>query len=138
MPHYSYSKTFTHGKSITSQEKLEMPCIWGVLTDVVIHFPAGCFALVHVGAYDGLHQVFPTNPNGKYALDDYTLHIEDEYEMESGKSKLILKGWNEDEEFDHTIKVSFRIVPYELYSPVYKVLAKILSVLERVFGKARD
>lgn len=137
MPHYSYSKTFTHGKDKRSQQQLTMPCTYGVLTDVIIHFPAGCFALTNVTINDGLHQVFPTNPSGTYALDDFTIAIEDKYNMEQGKSKLILKGWNEDEEFDHTIKVAFRIIPYEEYSPVEKVLLKILSILERLFGKAR-
>ncbi len=137
MPNYSYEKTFTAGKDATSQEKVEMPCAWGVLKDVTISFPAGCHGYMHVHIDDELHQIFPTNAEATYSLDNFTLHITDTYVLPDKKRKIYLRGWNEGA-YEHTISVTFTVTPYEEYNPVERVLLKILNILERLFGKAGE
>jgi len=132
MPHYSYEYTFEEGHSKQSQESLEMPCAWGTLTDVNISFPAGCHGVVHVHIDQELHQIFPTNAEADYALDDYTLPITDEYELIEATRKIYLRGYNEGC-YPHKISVSFTVVPFERTTPVEEVLLKILSVLQRIF-----
>lgn len=132
MPHYSYEKTFTAGKSSKSQEMLEMTCGEGVLTDVAISFPAGCHGVVHVHLDEALHQIFPTNAESDYALDDFTLPINDRYQLGAGTRKIILKGWNEGS-YDHTIRVSFRIVTPDQLTVAEQVLISIYNLLSRIF-----
>jgi len=132
VPHYSYEYTFEEGHSKQSQESLEMPCAWGTLTNMNISFPAGCHGVVHVHVDQELHQIFPTNAEADYALDDYTLPITDEYELIEGTRKIYLTGWNEGI-YPHKISVSFTVIPFGRITPVEDVLLKILSVLQRIF-----
>ena len=133
MPHYSYEKTFTAGTDRASEEELEMLCHWGILCEVVISFPWGAMRQCHVHIDDGLHQVFPTNPEEAYAFNGFNLDIEDEYEIEQGVSKLYLRGWNEGS-YDHTIRVAFRIRLPERLSRTDQLLEKILGMWERLLG----
>jgi uncharacterized phage protein gp47/JayE len=132
VPHYSYEKTFTAGTDAKSQESLEMKCAEGVLTDVAISFPAGCHGVVHVHLDEALHQVFPTNAESNYALDDFTLPINDRYNLGTGTKKLILKGWNEGT-YNHTIRVAFRIVTPDQLTVAEQVLLSIFNLLNRIF-----
>lgn len=132
MPHYSYEYTFEAGTSITEQEELEMPCAWGILTNVLIAFAAGCHGVVHVHLDESLHQIFPTNPNGQYAFDNVTVPIHDKYELLPATRKIYLRGWNEGT-YDHTIRVSFEIEPAEPVSAVDKATLSIAELLKRVF-----
>ena len=126
--HYSYEMTFTAGTDKTTQEKLEMPCAWGVLTNVVISFAAGCHGKVHVHIDEGLHQVFPTNPSGDYAFDDYVLEIRDKYLLSTGTRKIVLKGWNEGV-YDHLIHVAFEVEPSEAMSATDQAIRDMAAML---------
>lgn len=132
MPHYSYEKTFSAGHNSKSQESLEMKCAEGVLTDVAISFPAGCHGVVHVHLDEELHQIFPTNAEQTYALDDFTLPINDRYQLGIGTRKIIFKGWNEGI-YDHTIRCAFRIVTPDQLTVAEQVLLSIYNLLSRIF-----
>jgi len=126
--HYSYEMTFTAGTVKSKQEELEMDCAWGVLTNVVIAFAAGCHGAVHVHVDEGLHQVYPTNPKGDYAFDNYTLEIKDKYRLHAGTRKIVLKGWNEGT-YDHTIHIAFEIEPSEPVSATDQAIMDIRDML---------
>lgn len=123
MPHYSYTKTFAAGGAKTAPEEREMKCMWGILTDVTFTFPPGCHGVCHAHIDESLHQIFPTNPEEDYALDNYTLPIHDEYELLPGTRKLYLRGYNTGI-YPHTISVTFRVK-----------LPKRLSTMEKLFMK---
>ena len=132
MPHYSYEHTFTVGTTKTSQEELEMPCAWGILTNVLVAFAAGCHGVVHVHLDESLHQIFPTNPNGQYSFDDVTVPVHDKYELLPATRKIYLRGWNTGT-YPHTIRVGFEIEPTEPVSAVDKAIMSIYALLRRVF-----
>jgi len=133
MPHYSYTKTFTAGGSKDKPEELEMPCHWGILTDVTITFPAGCHGVCHVHIDESLHQIFPTNPEDDYALDDVTLPINDEYELLDATRKIYMRGYNTGV-YDHRITVTFRVKMPERYTPLEEALFRLIKILERLIG----
>jgi hypothetical protein len=133
MPYYSYSHTFKAHGSKLNQEELEMPCYWGILTDVIITFPPGCHGYVHVHIDDGLHQVFPTNAEETIALDAYTLPIRDEYELLPDTRKIYLRGWNEGN-YDHKITVSFTIRMTERLTKTETLLNKLLNAFKTLTG----
>jgi hypothetical protein len=137
VPHYSYEKTFAAGTSRDSQEALEMPCHWGILCDVHIAFRWGTSRLCHVHLDDGLHQIFPTNPEGTYAFDGYTLPLEGEYELQPGTRKIYLRGWNEGNH-PHTVAVAFRVRIPERLTATEQLLLRLVEVLERMLGIRRS
>lgn len=136
MPQYSYEKTFTAGTTEATQEEKEMPCHWGILKDVHISFRWGTGRLCHVHIDESLHQIFPTNPEGNYAFDGYTLPITDEYVLLPGVSKIYLRGWNEGS-YNHTVAVAFKIEIPERLSKVEKLLERQYELFkELMYGKA--
>lgn len=137
MPHYSYEKTFSAGTDANSQEEKEMKCAEGILTDLAISFPAGCHGVVHVHIDEALHQIFPTNAESNYALDDFTLPINDRYQLGTGTRKIILKGWNEGT-YNHTIRIAFKIETPTQLNKAEQALYYILELLERIFGRRRS
>jgi len=138
MPHYSYEYTFEAGHTKDSQEELEMPCAWGILTNVVIAFRFGTDRKCHVHIDEVLHQIFPTNPESDYAYDGYTLTISDRYELLKDTRKIYLRGWNEGD-YPHTIAVSFEIQMPERYTPAEAAIIKLVNLLDAlIFGAARS
>jgi len=133
LPHYSYRKTFQPGTTPEEAEELEMPCHWGILTDVRITFPPGCHGVCHVHVDEALHQIFPTNPEDDYALDGYTVLIDDEYELLPDTRMLYLRGYNTGT-YQHTIDVSFTVKPYERYTPLEQALFRLIKIMERLMG----
>lgn len=132
MPHYSYEHTFAAGGSEDNQEQLEMPCFWGMLTNVIISFRFGTDRKCHVHIDDGLHQIFPTNPEANYAFDGIAILIEDKYELLPDTRKIYLRGWNTGQ-FPHTVAVAFEIKPPERYTVTEVALLKLVNIIERLF-----
>jgi len=133
VPNYSYSKTFKVGTDKESQESLEMLCHWGILRETAISFPDGCHGVCHVSINDGLHQVYPTNPEETYALDGFTLIIKDKYKIVPDTRKLTLKGYNLGI-YEHTIKVTFTIEVDYVPNPVEEATLGIFKILKKIFG----
>jgi len=133
VPDYSYSKTFAVGTDKTSEEELEMLCHWGTVKETAIHFPDGCHGVIHVHIDDGLHQVYPTNPEADYALDGFTRIIRDRYKLMPGTKKLILKGYNLGI-YPHTIKVMFTVEVDYIPNPAEQAMIGIYNLLKKIFG----
>jgi hypothetical protein len=137
MPHYSYEKTFTAEGSVNAPEELEMPCAWGILTDVVIAFRFGTDRTTHVHIDDALHQIFPTNPKETYAFEGYTLTITDKYELLPDTRKIYLRGWNEGT-YPHTIAVAFKVELPERFTPAENAIIKLAKLWEQaIYGSAK-
>ena len=135
MPHYSYEKTFKAGTSEDDQEELEMKCHWGVLFDVTISWRSGTDRQCHVHIDESIHQIYPTNPEGNYAYDGYTLSIRDEYELLPGTRKIYLRGWNTGSH-PHTIAVAFRIRMPARLTKTEELLDRLLGLFELVIGRS--
>ena len=133
MPHYSYSHTFIADGSRDNEEELEMPCHWGILTDVLITFAPGCHGVVFVHLDESLHQIYPTNPEDAYSGDGYTIEIRDEYELLPATRRIYLRGWNTGV-YPHTIRVAFRIKMPERLSTTEKLLDRMVTLWESITG----
>lgn len=133
MPHYSYRHTFAAGGSKNEPEELEMPCSWGILTDVTLSFPPGCHGVVHVHVDESLHQIFPANQEDDYAFDGFPLQIGDEYELLQGTRTIYLRGYNLGT-YPHTIDVAFNVKLPGRYSAAEEALIGLVQVLKRLTG----
>lgn len=86
----------------------------GIVHLVEIGFPRRCVGLAHVAIRQGLHQVWPTNPDGNYAWDNHVYSLREHYGIAPGDPSLVLQGWNEDDTFQHTITFRFSVLPVEV------------------------
>lgn len=100
-----------------SPEELLVDVGVGIIHLVEIGFPRGCAGLAHAMIRQGLHQVWPTNPQGDYNWDNHVYQIREHYPIKGGGAPLVLQGWNEDDTFQHVVTFRFSVLPEEVMEP---------------------
>lgn len=85
----------------------------GIVVKVRVGFPDGCGEDVHVVIIRGGHQVWPTNPDGNYAWNDYVFEIEASYVLEDQPLTMKIQAWNADTVNAHDVMVGFNMLPLE-------------------------
>ncbi len=82
---------------------------YGIVRHVAIAFPPGPKGLTHLVIRRYEHQVWPTNPDGNFAWDNYTIEFSEEFDLTTRPHTLTLVGWNEDDTHKHTVTVRFEL-----------------------------
>ncbi len=100
---YRFSLTVPANTTEADASELEMKLTAGTVYRVGVGFPPGCAGLVHVAIDRFKHQVWPSNLGEWFAWDDYNVDFEEDYELREVPHSLILRVWNEDELYAHTI-----------------------------------
>lgn len=75
----------------------------GVVRQVWLGFPPGCYGLAHIQVWYCGWQVWPYTPQTSYHWDNYVFAIEDRYPLVEEPLELVLKTWNLDDSYDHTL-----------------------------------
>lgn len=75
----------------------------GKITKMMVGFPYGCSALVHVQSFYQNLQIMPFSPEEDIAWDDYIFPFVFDFPIDSMPYEILLSGWSEDDFFDHTI-----------------------------------
>lgn len=105
----------------------------GVITRVEVEFPAGCAGLAHSYARQGVHQVFPTNPDGNLASDNHVIAWNDYEDLHTDPRILTICGWNLDDTYDHTITWRIELTPREIAERL-KSTDTLLAKISRLLG----
>lgn len=103
---------------VTNKKKTTIKLTHGVIHRLSIYFPPGCRHYVRCTVNRGLHQIYPTNPDGyikgnalEVTGDVFHTMFIDPYQVE-------VYGWNAEATYDHTITVRFwvkklwQLMPY--------------------------
>lgn len=93
----------------TAKQKTILQLAAGTITHVEAQFPPGVNALAHIQITDGLHQLYPTNPEADVATGAETVLWNDSHELKPGSCQLYAYTWNEDDTFQHTITVRIEV-----------------------------
>lgn len=83
----------------------------GIVHRLEILFPPGPAGLLHVLITDGLHQVWPTNPDEDFASDDEVVAFNEYYEMRRRPFELQVYTWNLDDSYNHTLILRIGVLP---------------------------
>lgn len=111
---YNHELTITANTDQDNVVEETVKLTHGVITYVEVEFPPGCAGLVYCYIRRALHQVWPTNPEGKFRTDGRAIVWNDYYEMFEAPLELIVGGWNEDDTFPHAITFRFEITSKEI------------------------
>jgi len=104
----------------------------GVITHVEVEFHPGCNGMVKGYVRDGLHQLFPTNPDGKYYTDGGVISWSEYHELFKSPYKLTIGGYSPGTSYDHEIIFRFEVTPREVAERGLTqdtVLANLLKLL---------
>ena len=102
---YSVSITTLKGKTEATATDTILTVTSGLLWLLEVEFPPGCCGLVHFQMFDGKYQMFPATPGASFHSDASTLRFDDLYHKQSAPFEFIIKTWNTDESWDHTLQV---------------------------------
>lgn len=104
----------------------------GIIHRVEIDFPAGCEGSVHLKIRHGLHQLWPTNPQGSFSTNDYVIAFNDYYPYLRRPYLLTLVAWNLDPKNQHTLAIRFGVLPQEVLMPEASFTAAFKKLMSRL------
>lgn len=129
---YDYSFTILANTTKKAPEEQEVYLPPGVIHRIEVGFPRGCAGLAHVTMRHGLNQLWPTNADGSFNFDGYTIVINEHYRIKTEPFILTLVGWNLDDTFPHTPEIRFGVLPTEILEPEATFIAAFKKLLKRL------
>jgi len=129
-----YSFRLTIPANTAKEQAQEKVCklARGIIHYAEFEFPPGCAGLVHVYVLRGIHQVYPTNPDGDLSSDSYVIPVHDHYPLLTPPYELKFCGWNEDDTYDHTITLRLGLLPEEILAPPGALMAWLRRIARRL------
>lgn len=112
--YFSYSLTIPADTPLSAPEELDVRLCHGVITNVEVEFHPGCRGMVQAYVRHGLHQVWPTNPDGNLAADARAMAWNDYYELTSPPYVVTIGGCSPGASYDHEILFRFEVTPLEI------------------------
>jgi len=102
---YASSITTDGGTAEGSKPDVVLKLISGLIWMFEIDFPPGCCGLQHVQIFDGLYQVLPATIGESMHGDAVTMHFDDLFFLQAAPYELMIRTWNADDYWPHTIQV---------------------------------
>lgn len=129
--YYDFSFTIPANTAKASPEELDVKLTHGIIHRLEIGFPRGCAGLAHFVILEGLHQRWPTNPQGSFNTDGYTIAFNEHLKFTHEPYILTLSGWNLDDTYDHTLEVRIGILPSEVLIPGIPTMGPLRRITGR-------
>lgn len=128
---YDFAITIPANTAKSSPVEQELNLTYGIVHRIEVHFPAYCAGLAHLIVKRFEQQLWPTNPDGSFASDNYTIAFSEHYSLETSPYTLKVEAWNEDDTWPHTITLRIGILPLRALSP----WEAAKGLLRRLVGK---
>ncbi len=103
-----------------------LPVYPGITQRIWAGFPKGCFGLAHMQIWHSGWQVWPWSPVQSFHWNDYMFTFEDRYPITVEPLELIVRGWNLDDFYGHTLTFMCTIEP----APPEGEIADLIRTLE--------
>ena len=130
---YEFVLPVPAGTKTDDKAELECQLGYGIITRVEVSFPPGCRRYVFAAIDDKLHQVWPTNPEGAFRADNYTIRFTARHPLLELPYLLKVRGWAPDSTHSHDVTIRFEVLlPEEVYP--YQSEAGILQKIKALFG----
>jgi len=108
---YTHVLTIPANTSEHAPVTYELRLARGVITHVEIEFPPGCAGLACCRILYRERALYPTNPEGYFRADGYTVSWDDDYQFPARPAHIKLIGWNDDDTYEHTLTFRFVVIP---------------------------
>lgn len=95
----------------SDQVSVRLPVSSGITDYVFVCFPPGPRALARVSIWYHSTQLWPFTPGEYFEWDGYVFAFRDRIVIEQEPLELVVRGWNEDDSFEHKITFMVTIDP---------------------------
>jgi len=127
---YSFKIPLNTTKEAPHEEEIYLPP--GVIHRIEVGFPAGCKGTAHVTMRHGLNQLWPTNADGSFNADGYTIVINEFYVIRTEPFILTLMGWSPGTTYPHTIEIRIGVLPSWILMPEETFIQAFKKLLKRL------
>lgn len=109
----------------------------GIISKIMVRPRPGHAGLAHCVILHHEHQIAPSTENMDFAGDTFPIDWEEYYEVYQPPYELKIKGWNEDDTYEHTFDIFVAILPRKgiIATAVADTITNILSIFspKRIF-----
>jgi len=101
---------------------------------VDVQFPRGCVGLVHVQIWRSEHQVWPVNLEGNISAEGLVVSWPEDYDLDDEPFALELRGWNDDDTYQHKIIFRFALLPLGAKVEAREAVGLLRRIGQAIFG----
>ena len=98
----------------------------GITDRIWVGFPRGCYGLAHMQVWHWGWQVWPWTPQTSFHWNDLLFTFEDRYPIYEEPLELVIKTWNLDDFYPHTLPFGVTVEP----APPEEELKRLYRALE--------
>lgn len=113
---YEQMITVAANVAVGSPTSQDMVMEKGEAAWIQVRFPAGPAGLLHIAIFDsdGTTQLFPGGSGTWFIGDNEVIEFDTEFKLTTpnGDYKFVLKGYNEDDTYQHSALVRVWVIPY--------------------------
>ena len=124
---YDFAITIPAGRTEDDPVEEILELNEGVIHRVEVEFYPGPRRYVYLKLFRHEHQLWPTNPDGSFRTDAYTISFDEYYELKGEPLQLLARGYSPDADYDHVVTVRIGIIE----SKIALLSLKIARGLER-------
>ena len=114
-----------------------LPIAHGIISEIMVRPRPGHAALAHCVILSHEHQIAPSSGSMDFHGDTFPIDWIEYYEVYQPPYELKIKGWNEDDTYEHTFDIFVAVLPRKgiIATAVSDALSNILSFLSprRIF-----
>ena len=126
---FQASITIPANTTQTSPTEVILRIAHGIITKFMVRPRPGHSAVAHLVILHHEHQIAPSTENMDFRGDTFPIDWEEYYESYQPPYELKLKGWNDDDTYEHAFDVFVAILPRKA------ILAlAIVDAIRSVFG----
>jgi len=116
-----YHATITTPANTSAGEAKEtvIQVVKGLIYRIEIEFPPGCCGLAHCQIFDGSYQLYPATPGASFHGDAGKVGFDDLYIKNAAPFSFVVKTWNLDETWEHTLQVHIGMAHTEAFMSRY-------------------
>ena len=129
---YDFAIAIEANTSEAKAVEKELDLTYGIVHRIEIGFPPGCHGLAHCRIFHRRTQKWPTNTDGSFAYDDYTIPIDEHFDLTEPPHTLTAICWNDDDTYPHTITIRVGILPPETLAPLVGIGGMLKKFLHLV------
>ena len=131
---FEHTLTIDAGRTQAAPASTEMKLTKGIIHKVEITGDGGEHNLVFVVIRRGLHQVWPTNPDGQLHPGFFPISYPVWQPLEEEPYIMVIEGWAPDTTYNHTVTVRLGIQRREVLEPGREALGVIGKIRDLLFG----
>ena len=131
---YKYSLAIPASTTKAAPTEARAKLTEGYITHVSVVLREESEFLTHVAIYQGGHQLYPTNPDEDINESGGRNEWADQFYLGAGEHELVIKGWNEDDTYQHTAYIQLTVLPAYLVEEG-QVGLSILQRLQKLFWR---